>query len=87
MTQLDLFEPLRRPVQRVVADPEEVRKRLHRMLDEARRASEMPWDARTARRYQTIFPQMANWLPADEADALRVAFRDEIARLKGAEAS
>jgi hypothetical protein len=42
----------------------------------------MPWDARRARTYQAIFPQMANWLPDDEADQLRIAFVQEIQPLK-----
>ena len=56
--------------------------RLNRMLDEAKRASEMPWDARTARSYESAFPHFANWLPAEEAAQLSAAFREELDRLK-----
>lgn len=65
-------------------DPENVRRRLRALLDTARSAEHMPWDARKAQMYQTIFPQMANWLPEDEANQLRFAFAQEIERLKAA---
>jgi hypothetical protein len=32
--------------------------------------------------YQAIFPQMARWLPEEEAAQLRFEFDTEIARLK-----
>jgi hypothetical protein len=31
---------------------------------------------------QTVFPQMADWLPDDEANQLRFEFMQEIERLK-----
>jgi hypothetical protein len=34
--------------------------------------------------WRTVFPQMANWLPAAEADRLRREFRTEVARLDAA---
>jgi hypothetical protein len=65
-----------------VADPDEIRARLHKMLTEARTAvSAPPWNERTTRLYQVIFPQMANWLPDAEADQLRSEFRNELERL------
>ncbi len=44
----------------------------------------MPWERQTVLLYQTIFPQMANWLPDEEAAQLRLAFAGEMERLKGA---
>ncbi len=44
----------------------------------------MPWPERDARMWQTVFPQMANWLPDDEAEQMRQAFAREIERLKKA---
>jgi hypothetical protein len=41
----------------------------------------MPWPERDARMWQIVFPQMANWLPPDEADQLRFAFAQEMQRL------
>lgn len=62
-------------------DPDKVRRKLVRLLDEARAADTLPWDRKTARYWQTVFPQMANWLPEDEANQLRFAFRSELERL------
>jgi hypothetical protein len=34
--------------------------------------------------YRTIFPQMTNWLPAEEGARLRFEFEEEIKRLEAA---
>lgn len=67
-----------------VADTELVRRRLHALLAKARGAAVMPWPERDARMWQTVFPQMADWLPDDEARQLRFEFMQEIERLKAA---
>jgi hypothetical protein len=65
-----------------VADPDDIRARLHKMLAEARAAqSRPPWNERTTRMYQIVFPQMANWLPDSEAEQLRFEFEREMRRL------
>jgi hypothetical protein len=65
-----------------VADPNDIRVRLHKMLAEARAAeSTSPWNERTTRLYQVIFPQMAHRLPDAEAEQLRSEFRTELERL------
>ena len=69
------------PVQTYRPDPDKVRRRLHKMLAEARAAQAMPWRPAIARLYQTIFPQMSNWLPEAEAAQLRLEFESEMARL------
>ena len=67
------------------ADPDLVRARLLAMLAQARAAEGgSPWNERTTRLYQIIFPQMANWLPAEEAAQLRFDFAQEMTRLKAA---
>jgi hypothetical protein len=66
------------------ADPDEVRAELHRILAEARAAKTLPWEPKQASLYKTIFPQMTNWLPKDEAAQLRFDFDREMARLKAA---
>jgi hypothetical protein len=38
-----------------------------RLRAKARSAEKMPWSERDARMWQTVFPNMANWLPDDEA--------------------
>ena len=72
------------PVRRYTPDPDDVRRRLHNLLALARGAETMPWPERDARMWQTVFPQMANWLPDDEANQLRFEFAQEIERLKAA---
>jgi hypothetical protein len=80
--QLDMFGAP--PAQTYDPDPESVRAELHDILARARAAPKQPWDAREASYYRTVFPQMANWLPEDEAKQLRFAFEKELKRLKAA---
>ena len=86
--QLSLFGPgkdrMQPAARRFAPDPEVVRARLNGLLAMARGARVMPWPEQDARMWQTVFPQMANWLPDDEADQLRFAFVQEIERLKAA---
>lgn len=86
--QLSLFgEGERRmepPARRFVPDTELIRRRLHALLATARAATTMPWPDRDARMWLTVFPQMADWLPDDEASQLRFEFMQEIERLKAA---
>ena len=82
--QGDMFAD-HRPAQNTLPDPESVRRKLLKMLAEARAAeNKSPWDERKTRLYATIFPQMANWLPAEEAGQLRLEFAAEIERFKTA---
>jgi hypothetical protein len=81
--QVDLFgEDSATPEYR--ADPDTVRQELYKILAEARAAQTMPWDARRATLYRTIFPQMTNWLPEEEGAQLRFDFETELARLEAA---
>jgi hypothetical protein len=81
--QADLFgEDAPTPVYR--AEPDEVRQELYKLLAEARAAQTMPWDAKRAVLYRTIFPQMTNWLPPEEGAQLRFEFETELARLEAA---
>jgi hypothetical protein len=75
---------LQASVRRYVPDPEKVRQHLKALLEKARSAEKMPWSERDARMWQTVFPNMANWLPDDEAAQLRLEFAQEIERLKQA---
>ena len=63
-------------------DPANIRAKLLALLTLAREATEMPWDDRELLYHRTVFPQMANWLPADEAAQLRREFAAELARLE-----
>jgi hypothetical protein len=81
--QAELFEPDAAPPT-YRPDPDQVRVRLHRILTEARAAEKLPWDQDKLLVYRTIFPQMAGWLPEEEAAQLRFEFDTEMARLKAA---
>jgi len=63
---------------------DKVRARLQRILAEARAAEVMPWEPARLSLYRTIFPEMANWLPNEEADVLRAEFEAELGRLDSA---
>lgn len=75
---------LQAPRQRSVPNPETIRLRLKSLLEKARSAEKMPWSERDARMWQTVFPNMAKWLPKEEADQLRFEFSQELERLKRA---
>jgi hypothetical protein len=61
--QPDLFGPA--PAAPVwTPDPDKVRRRLERILAEARAAQTMPWDSPQRSLFKKIFPDMANLLPA-----------------------
>lgn len=74
----DCITPTYRP------DLGKVRVKLRQILAEARAAEVMPWDADRLLVYRTIFPQMAHWLPDEEAAQLRFDFETELKRLKAA---
>jgi hypothetical protein len=81
--QVELFDPDAAPPA-YRPDPDEVRARLHRILTEARAAEKLPWDPDRLLVYRTIFPQMAGWLPEEEAAQLKFEFNTEMVRLKAA---
>ncbi len=80
--QQDLFGPDQTPAYR--PDPDKVRARLHLILSEAKSAEVLPWDRGRLSLYRTIFPQMTQWLPDDEAAQLRFEFEEELERLEAA---
>jgi len=81
-TQPDLFGAEPTPAYR--PDPDKVRRRLEKILAEARAAQKLPWEPTTVSLYRTIFPQMTNWLPEEEGAQLRFEFETELARLEAA---
>ncbi|MEZ5785722.1 MAG: hypothetical protein R3D62_04400 [Xanthobacteraceae bacterium] len=81
--QTDLFgEDAPTPVYR--ADPDVVRAELYKLLTEAKAAQPLSWAPKRIALYRTLFPQMSNWLPRDEAEQLCFAFETELARLEAA---
>jgi len=81
--QPDLFGAEAAPVA-YRPDPDKVRRRLEKILAEARAAQKLPWEPTTVSLYRTIFPQMTNWLPEKEGAQLRFEFETELARLEAA---
>jgi hypothetical protein len=81
--QPELFEPDAAPPA-YRPDLDQVRARLHKILAEARAADKLPWDRDRLLVYRTIFPQMARWLPEEEAAQLKFEFDTEMTRLKAA---
>lgn len=66
-----------------VVDPDDVRVELLELLAIAKAAQdEAPWDRRTQRYHEVVFPQMANWLPEDEAEQLCFEFAKELERIE-----
>lgn len=64
-------------------DQDEIRSELTAILHIAKRALDAcPWDERTFKYHKVVFPQMANWLPDDEADQLRFEFALEVERIE-----
>jgi hypothetical protein len=64
-------------------NPDDVRAELLEIMRIAREArDEAPWDRRTHRYHQVVFPQMASWLPDDEAEQLCFEFSRELERIE-----
>ena len=77
----DIFQAPQRPSE--WPDPEEVRATMLGTLAIAKRALDAcPWDERTFRYHKQVFPQMAYWLPDDEAKQLCFEFAQEVARIE-----
>jgi hypothetical protein len=75
---------LQAPKQSSQPDPEAIRLRLTALIEKAKAAEKMPWSEREARMWQTVFPNMAKWLPDHEAEQLRFEFAQEMLRLNRA---
>jgi hypothetical protein len=52
------------------------------VLERARAAPDEPWPEKKQRVWTIVFPNMAKWLPEDEAVQLCFEFAREIERLK-----
>ena len=79
--QADLFADQPAQPRKVMDFEAEARKRLLHVLAEARAAEQLPWNRRELEKWQILFPQMAEWLPGDEADQLCFEFAQEVERL------
>ncbi len=81
-TQADMFGAP--PPQSYAPTVEQARSEILKVLDQARSATVMPWPREKVRYWKTVFPQMTNWLPAEEAAQLRFEFEEQIRRLEAA---
>lgn len=85
MSQLSLFRPERPEASpRRPPDPNYIRKSLNRLLRLVRDAQIMPWSEGEAESWEKLFPELAAWLPAEEATAMTGEFAAQLARLRGA---
>jgi len=66
------------------ADPDRIRRRLAKLIAEARAAQSMPWNAEQLRNRAAMLRQMGSFLPEEEAAQLRFEFEQELERLKAA---
>lgn len=83
--QDDLFpEPVPQKRGRIVDFPDEARRRLLKMLAEAKAAERLPWSERETRTLEILFAQMSEWLPEDEGKQLCFEFAQEVERLRNA---
>lgn len=82
--QGDMFADHRPEPRKVMDFQVEARRRLERVLAEAKAAEKLPWSQRELEKWQILFPQMAGWLPEDEAGQLCFEFAAEIERLRNA---
>lgn len=83
-TQGDLFGPP--PPKSYAPSLATVRAEVNKVLEQARIARQMPWAPKEVAFWKTVFPQMTNWLPEEEAARARSAFMEEISRLEAASA-
>jgi len=76
--------PAEPPLPPYKPDLDDVRRRLRRILGEARAAKTLPWNEDRLAVYRAIVPHMTGWLPEEEGTQLRFEFETELARLQAA---
>jgi hypothetical protein len=81
MSQLELFAEPHVAIS-TVPTVEAIRARLHGILGTLRSATEAPWSAKEMARWRLMVPQMADWLPIEERDAVRTEFANLIGRFE-----
>ena len=82
MSQLPLFDS--RPAEQPAREPDlaYIRKHLHRVLRQARKAECMPWTEAKTKSWEGFFPELAALLPEEEGKALQAEFFAELERLR-----
>jgi len=92
MQQRDLFQPDETDdlfdgevvPKGISADPATIRQELLGRIQQMKAAASLPWPKSETRYHQTVFPQMARWLPDEEAAQLCFDFEAELKRLLAA---
>lgn len=80
MSQFEMFAPTAQPVS-TVPSADQVRARLEALLNGLRAADTLPLTDKQLRFWQTVVPQMTNWLSAEEKAAVCAEFEGHIARM------
>ena len=79
---MDLF-PQASKVESPIPSVDSVRARFEAVLSALRAAStEVPLTPRELAYWEIVTPQMANWLPVEEREAVCAEFSDHVARLR-----
>jgi hypothetical protein len=84
MSQFSLFQTERPEPPRRPPDLAYIRKSLNWRLRTLRDAVIMPWSEGETASLEKLVPELAAYLPAEEAEALTAEFRSELARLRAA---
>ncbi|MHB8528194.1 MAG: hypothetical protein ACYC8V_01620 [Caulobacteraceae bacterium] len=74
MAQLDLFPQAAPAAPSTVPTVESVRARIDGVMGALRSSDARPWSAKEAAMWKLVVPRMANWLPAEEREAVRAEF-------------
>ncbi|MEQ3651036.1 hypothetical protein [Hyphomonas sp.] len=69
------------PTRSSTPNPDTIRRRLTGLLETLRSAQSMPFSDREIRMWQAVVPNMAKWLPEEEANEIRQSFAEELGRL------
>ena len=82
MSQLDLFQPKAEALPQRQPDLAYIRKSLNSLLGLARDAEIMPWSDGETGYLEKFFPQLAAYLPSEEAETMKSEFKSQLARLR-----
>lgn len=80
MSQLEMFATPNQPAS-TAPSVDQVRARLQGLLKTLRSAETLPLTDKQLRFWQTVVPQMSNWLPDDERAAVQTEFSAQVERL------
>ncbi len=82
MSQLSLFKPETKSTPRRPPDLNYIRRSLNRLLRILRDAQIMPWSEAEAQSWEKLVPQLAAYLPPEEAEPIKLEFAAEMRRVR-----